>query len=59
MVLWRVVFSKTARRNRDTFACGPWHPDKLVVEGWAAWFRQLGHVVTVEDNRNNAARGSW
>jgi hypothetical protein len=51
MILWRVVFSKTARRHRDTFAFGPWHPDKKVVENWAAWFRQLGHPVSVEDNR--------
>jgi len=51
MVLWRVVFTQTSRRQRDSFASGPWHPDRSVVEAWAAWFRQLGHVVSVEDNR--------
>jgi hypothetical protein len=51
MVLWRVVFASSTRRQRDTFASGPWHPDRSVVEAWAVWFRKLGHTVSVEDNR--------
>jgi hypothetical protein len=53
MLLWRVVFSKATRRQHDNFAFGPWHPNKQVVEAWAAWFTQLGHAVSIEDNRGS------
>ena len=51
MTLWRVIFSKNSRRIRDPFTCGPWHPDRSVVEAWAAWFTKIGHNAGIEDNR--------
>jgi hypothetical protein len=53
MLLWRVVFSRSARRARhDAFVLGPWHPDRARVEAWAEWFRRQGQPVTVQNNRD-------
>jgi hypothetical protein len=47
-LLWRLVFSASPRPR--TFDCGPWHPDRALVEALAERFRALGHWVEVRSN---------
>lgn len=51
LVLWRVVYSKSANLNSNSFCAGPWHPDKSHVERCASRLRAGRHSVGIQSNQ--------